>query len=113
LNNKANFDEHVSSICAKVKLKTGKIRTRRENSFQIQGPRLFNSLPTNIRNKTKCSTDEFKLELDRFLQTVPDEPNIHGTLYTPRASCQNSRKPSNKLVDQIRLLNSAGNIFGG
>ena len=92
---------------------SSKIRTLRENSFQIQGPRLFNSLPANIRNKTKCNIEDFKLELDRFLQKVPDEPNISGSHYTPKASCQTSGRPSNKLVDQIRLLNTGGNIFGG
>ena len=89
-----------------------RVKTLRENSFQVQGPILFNSLPAHIRNKKKCSIDEFKLVLDKFLELIPDEPNVNGTHYTPRASCQITGKASNKLVNQIKLLNSGGHLFG-
>ena len=48
---------------------SSRIKTLRENSFQIQGPQLFNSLPMPM-----------------------DEPNISGCEYTPRA-CDMYRKP--------------------
>ena len=88
------------------------MKTLRENSFQVQGPILFNSLPAHIRNKKKCSIDEFKLVLDKFLELIPNEPNVNGTHYTPRASCQITGKASNKLLNQIKQLNSGGHFFG-
>ena len=50
------------------------IQTLRENSFQIAGPKLFNCLPAQIRNITKCTIDEFKMKLDQYLAGIPDEP---------------------------------------
>ena len=102
-------------ICEIPPLKhcSARVRSLRESSFQVQGPRLFNILPQNIRNLNKCSIEDFKFELDRFLATVPDEPNVPGVQYTPRACCQLSGKPSNKLVDQVRLLSTGGKLYGG
>ena len=105
----------LGRLCKLPPLKhcSARVQTLRENSFQVQGPKLFNSLPSKLRNLSKCSIDEFKFELDQFLQKIPDEPNIPGIQYTPRACCQVSGKPSNKLVDQIKLLTTGGNLSGG
>ena len=51
-----------------------KIRNLREQSFQISGPKLFNKMPKEIRNMSKCSQDDFKEALDSFLTRIPDEP---------------------------------------
>ena len=56
----------------------GKIRTIRFGSMGINGPRVFNSLPTNIRNTSGCSVDSFKAVLDRHLSQIPDQPRIPG-----------------------------------
>ena len=85
-----------------------RVKTLRENSFQIQGPKLFNILPPKLRNMTKCSIDEFKSELDGFLSKIPDEPNVTGTNYTPRACNQFTGKPSNSLIDQYRSMKHLG-----
>ena len=53
-----------------------KIETLRENSFQVKGPQLFNILPPKIRKMTRCSIEDFKTELDKFLSKIPDEPNV-------------------------------------
>ena len=37
------------------------------DSFQVMGPRIFNTLPKVIRNMTKCGIEEFKSVLDMFL----------------------------------------------
>ena len=87
-------------IIPALKRSNQKIQTLRENSFQIIGPRLFNCLPSNIRNKTKCSIDDFKFLLDQFLSKIPDEPKLPG--YLPTASNLNTGQPSNCLIDQIR-----------
>jgi hypothetical protein len=54
------------------------VQKQRYASFSLRGPCLFNSLPHSIRNKSNCSTDEFKRNLDKYLATVPDEPQVPG-----------------------------------
>ena len=52
------------------------VRSLREQSFQVNGPRLFNSIPKEVRNMTKVSVEEFKVKLDKFLEKIPDQPNV-------------------------------------
>jgi len=59
-----------------------------------EGPRLFNALPRSIRNLTKCSKDNFKNQLDRFLCTLPDEPLLPNYFPFRRAD-------SNSIKDMI------------
>ena len=80
-----------------------RIKTLKEKSFKINGPRLFNCLPMEIRNLTKCSVDDFKEKLDKFLGNVQDEPKTQNL--TPAGCDQFSGKPSNSLIDQVRRLN--------
>ena len=61
------------------------IQSIRDASFGIRGPRLFNTLPAHIRNLSGCSVDAFKHKLDRYLSTVPDEPQIRGYTAMRRA----------------------------
>ena len=75
------------------------VKSMRHQTFQIHGPQLFNILPHEIRNITKCEIDEFKMKLDKYLELVPDEPNVRGLI--PGASDSNSR-PSNSLIDQVK-----------
>ena len=67
-------------------------------------PQLFNALPRSIRDTTKVSVEEFKEKLDRFLQKVPDGPNVDGL--TPGACNQWTAAPSNSIVDQTRRVSS-------
>ena len=71
---------------------TRRIQSLRRASLAIKGPRLFNCLPTCLRNLTGVSTDEFKSKLDKFLTLVPDEPLIPG--YTKYRSVD-----SNSIID--------------
>ena len=66
---------------------TAKINKKKEQCFQINGAKIFNCLPSKIRNLTmKPSTlahsapslEDFKMALDLYLQTVPDQPRIGG-----------------------------------
>ena len=52
------------------------IQTLKENSFQVNGPNLFNSL----RNMKQCTSDDFKMELDKHLQMMPDQPKTDGLI---------------------------------
>ena len=59
-----------------LKNSSARVKTLRENSFQVQGPKLSNILPPKIRNMKNCSIDNFKLVLDQFLSKIPDEPKL-------------------------------------
>ena len=69
----------------------------------INGPKLFNCLPKKVRNKKGCFIEEFKTELDTFLEKIPDEPKCDG--YTPSACNQVTERPSNSIIDQSTKLN--------
>ena len=65
-------------------------------SLPIRGQRLFNCLPPELRNLSGCSTDCFKRQLDLYLKTIPDEPQVPG--YTAQR-----RADTNSLLDMSRL----------
>ena len=85
-------------------LATQRTKTLREQSFQVHGPGLFNSLPKSIRNITKCSINKFKEPLDLFLKNIPDQPLIGDLIPTPMN--QSTGRHSNSLIDQIREYQS-------
>ena len=71
------------------------VQTLREQSFQINGARLFNSLPKKLRDMTR-DQDEFKAALDQHLAGIPDQPRMAGLV--PGAVDQVSGKQSNSLL---------------
>ena len=82
-----------------------KVKTLRDSSFQCAGPRLFNSLPKEIRNLTKIPVEDFKEHLDNYLSQVPDEPKVSGLI----PSCLTSEaRPTNSLVHWIPHLQRTG-----
>ena len=54
------------------------VKRAREASLGVKGCRIFNLLPDSIRNIRGGSVDSFKLALDSFLSSVPDQPTIGG-----------------------------------
>ena len=72
----------------------------REQSFQVHGGKLFNSIPKNLRNMAENNVDEFKEKLDLFLQSIPDEPKVEG--YVPSACDDLTAKPSNSIIFQCK-----------
>ena len=89
-----------SCIVPTVNLRCPKyFQTIRYASFGIRGPRLFNILPAKIRNITGVSVNSFKHSLDKYLHTVPDEPQIKG--YTAMR-----RTESNSLIYMARFAAS-------
>ena len=83
----------VPSVSSQVPSSVQKLRY---SSFAIRGPRLFNTLPTELRNKSDCTVDTFKRSLDKYLRTVPDEPQIPGYTAMRRAE-------SNSLIHMTRF----------
>ena len=69
----------------------GRVQNLRFSSLTINGPRVFNSLPVNLRNMTQCTVECFKKSLDNHLQTIPDEPRVKKLI--PYCS-----QPSNSLI---------------
>ena len=69
----------------------------REGSFCIDGTRLFNSVPKDIRDLTGVDVAKFKEKLDEFLSAVPDEPQCCG--YTA-----DRRAESNSLLHMVAVL---------
>ena len=71
------------------------VKKARENSLAVKGAKMFNLLPSHIRNINSEKASVFKNSLDFFLRSVPDEPTINGV---GRAA------PTNCLLHQIPLL---------
>ena len=120
------LEGQVPNICDKVKLKSHRYGTEetrlgrlceipplnrscvnhvqnlREASMPVRGQKLFNSLPKYLREMTGCSKDAFKAALDKYLSTIPDEPQIQGYTSMRRAE-------SNSLLDMRRHAYSEAN----
>ena len=73
---------------------SAKMNTIRENSFSVQGPKLFNCLPKEIRNISGVSVETFKRHLDKLLTRVPDQPGVPGYAGSRAAA-------TNSISDQI------------
>ena len=76
-----------------------RISTVRDGSFFVNGPRLFNSLPSKLRNNSNCSVDTFKKHLDVFLSSVPDKPQCDEL--KPCSVNQLTGKSSNSIIDHL------------
>ena len=106
---KSNSHDRRGRECIIPQLKgKSSIRNLRDQSFQVNGPRLFNSLPKQLRNMSKVPIDEFKMKLDNYLANLPDKPKIGDLI--PSICNQITAKPSNSLIDVIQHQK---NIYGG
>ena len=54
------------------------VRKARDSSMGVKGARVFNLLPSEIRNIDADNVDQFKKNLDEFLSQVPDQPTTAG-----------------------------------
>ena len=60
------------------------VATVRGASFFVKGPKLWNIIPLELRqpefvnNPTPKLVNNFKSALDRYLETVPDQPSVNG-----------------------------------
>ena len=55
--------------------------TLKDNSFQVLGPRCWNSLPDYLRNSTESEFSNFKKECDLYLETIRDQPRVGSSLH--------------------------------
>ena len=100
----SEINDRLGRKCKIPSLKP-KERMKRESSFQVAGPKLFNAIPKNVRNITGCGAEDFKLKLDAFLSKVPDEPKIGGLM--PLNAIQ-----SNSILHQVERSLTATRITG-
>ena len=70
------------------------IRSIKENSFCVRGPRLFNELPYELR-EFNGSLDTFKHMLDVWLKLIPDKP-VLPHYFQPAAG--------NSVIEQLAQL---------
>ena len=92
-------EERRGRLCQIRKFKgKSSVQNLRRQSFQVAGPKLWNSLPKNVRN-FKGNQDEFKRKLDQFLTKVPDEPKADGLI--PGAIDVLSGRQTNTLIHQV------------
>ena len=82
--------------CVTKSVKLGPFQQVRYSSLAVQGPKLFNSLPKNIRNLKNCDIHDFKKMLDKYLSSIPDEPLLPSYVKFRRAD-------TNSIVDMISI----------
>ena len=70
-----------------------------ENAITVFGPRLYNSLPKYLRDIESVKTEQFKFQLDKFLELIPDEPKMPNYVTTTG---------SNSILDQLTHLGAQG-----
>ena len=68
------------------------LRNAKEASLKVRGAQLFNVIPRALRDIATGTAEQFKLELDTWLSTIPDQPTIPSR---QRAA------GSNSLLDQV------------
>ena len=79
---------------------------RQENAITIFLPRLFNSLPKYLRDMRSLQIEKFKLELDKFIELIPDEVKMPNYVIATRSNsvfCQQAHRRA-----QLRTLNGGG-----
>ena len=76
---------------------SAKVLKLREGSLNYHGSQLFNALPKEIRDLSNCSVEIFKNKLDKYLNSIYDEPLVRG--YTA-----GRRTESNSLIHMIPLF---------
>ena len=75
-----------------------------ENARTVFGPWLYNSLPKYLRDVKSVKTEKFKFELDKFLDTTPDQPKIPN--YVTASEC-------NSILNQLTHLGAQGIYHNG
>ena len=77
------------------RLASASVRRAKEGSLGVRGAVLFNLMPTHIRDSNVSTTEAFKVLLDNYLQTIPDQPTVSGLVRGAE---------TNSLIHQIPLV---------
>ena len=112
INEVPNFENSKYKICTYYNVRRGmlcrvpsvktnamaKYKTIKDNSFSVLGPKLFNSIPKELR-QTSMSLDVFKQKLDVFLMQIDDKPVMPNYPQPER---------SNSIICQLALMRRNG-----
>ena len=71
------------------------VQSLQENAITVFGPRLHNSSPKYLRDIESVTTERFKFELDKFLDTIPDQLKMPNYV---------TASGSNSIFDQLTHL---------
>ena len=80
----------IAPLCNKA---PAVVKKARESSLQVKGAQLYNCIPRDLRDTFTGTTDAFKAKLDKWLETIPDQPTIPG---------RQRVAASNSLLDQVQ-----------
>ena len=83
--------EH-SALFSIQQTETHAAQSLQENAITVFGPRLYNSLPKYQRDIESIKTEKIKFELDKFLELIPDEPEMPN--YVTRIRKQQHLRPA-------------------
>ena len=80
------------NICPYNRNSPSAVRNAREATLAVKGAKLFNLLPRALRDIQSGTVDQFKAQLDKWLEVVPDQPTVPGRLRAAK---------TNSLLDQV------------
>ena len=93
------FSDRKGTECQIPSMRSSRVMDRVQsmidNSLVVKGPKLFNTLPRELRD-FDGNQEKFKKMLDDFLMKIPDQPVLPSDVYVQEAS-------SNSLLEQIRF----------
>ena len=95
---------HRTQCVVQYPTKRTPAQSLQENSITVFGPRLFNSLPKYLRDIECVKTEKFKFELDKLLDTIPDQPKMPNYV---------TASGSNSFLDQLTHLRTQGIYHSG
>ena len=70
-----------------------------ENAITVFWPPLYNSLPKYLRDIESVKTEIFKFELGKFLELIPEKPNMPNYV---------TASGSNSILEQLTHLRAQG-----
>jgi len=88
---------HVTEI---VRTAPANVRKAREGSLSVKGAKIFNLLPPDIRNLNSDKVDIFKRRLDKFLQSIADQPTITEEGRAAQSNCLLHQIPMSRNTNQ-------------
>ena len=77
---------------------TATVKQARAGTLAVRGAKLFNAMPTSLRNSDHGDVLMFKNHLDIYLQNIPDQPTVAGLTRAAQ---------SNSLIHQVPLYETS------
>ena len=98
------YQRHGTHCVIQYPINRNPAQSLQENAITVFGPQLYNSLPKYVRDIKSVKTKKFKFELDKFLETIPDQPKMLNYV---------TASGSNNILDQLTHLGAQGIYHSG